>query len=81
MKNARKRGHARLMVRWPQRRAQLRLISSDDPGLGDLFEAYELAWEAAGYWAKIDTAAASERTREYHALAIATEEDILHRIS
>jgi hypothetical protein len=81
MENARKRGHARLMLRWPGRRAQLRLISCDDPGLGDLFEAYELAWEAASYWAKIDTVMASERACEYRDLAIATEEDILHRIS
>lgn len=81
MRNARKRGLARLMLRWPDRRAQLRLISCDDPGLADLFEAYELAWEAAGYWAKIDSGVAAERTREYRALAIATEEDILDRIS
>lgn len=81
MEGARKRGLARLMLRWPERRLLLRKLSFNDPSLCDLFEAYELACEAAAYWAKADSPLGLERAREYQALAAATEEDILHRIS
>ena len=81
MENARKRGLTRLMLRWPERRPLLRTLSSNDPRLGDLFEAYELACEAATYWARADSPIGSERAREYRALAAATEEDILLKLS
>lgn len=81
MEHARRRGLARLMLRWPDRRAQLRAFSPDDARLGELFEAYELACEAASYWQKSDAPFGLERAREYQALADATEEDILLKIS
>jgi hypothetical protein len=81
MEQAQRRGLARLMLRWPDRRAALRERYGRDPRLGELCEAYEAACEAAAYWSKSPLAVGRERTAEYNALASATEQDILERIS
>lgn len=81
MEQAQKRGLARLMLRWPERRVQLRERFARDPRLVELCEAYETACEAATYWTKSSAPAGPERAEEYHALASATEQDILTRIS
>lgn len=81
MEQAQRRGLARLMLRWPDRRASLREKCGHDPRLVELCEAYEDACEAAAYWAKSPAAIGPERAEEYHALASATEQDILERIS
>lgn len=81
MEQAQRRGLARLMLRWPDRRAALRETCSRDPRLMELCEAYEVACEAAAYWSKSPSAVGRERTEEYNALASATEQDILERIS
>lgn len=81
MEQAQKRGLARLMLRWPERRAELRQKFTQDPRLPELCEAYEAACEAAAYWTKSSAAVGAERAEEYRALITATEQDILHRIS
>jgi hypothetical protein len=81
MEQARKRGLARLMLRWPERRAELRLCYSKDPGFADLCDAYETACDAALYWGKSMSPIGPERAEEYRALMTATEQDILHRLS
>lgn len=81
MEQAQKRGLARLMLRWPDRRTVLREKYGHDLRLAELCEAYEAACEAAAYWAKSPSAVGLERTAEYNALASATEQDILERIS
>lgn len=81
MEHAQRRGLARLMLRWPSRRAELREKCARDPRLVELCEAYEAACEAASYWAKSPAPLGRQRTEEYNALASATEQDILERIS
>lgn len=81
MEQAQRRGLARLMLRWPDRRAVLREKCGQDLRLVELCEAYEAACEAAAYWAKSPAAVARERVEEYNTLASATEQDILERIS
>jgi hypothetical protein len=81
MEQAQRRGLARLMLRWPDRRAALREKCARDPPLVELCEAYEAACEAAAYWAKSSAAIGRERAEEYNTLASATEQDILERIS
>lgn len=81
MDQAQKRGLARLMLRWPERRAQLRQRFAQDPRLVELCEAYETACEAAAYWTKSSAPVGPERAEEYQALMRATEQDILIRIS
>ncbi|SFD66949.1 hypothetical protein SAMN05428997_14022 [Bosea sp. CRIB-10] len=81
MDQAQIRGLARLMLRWPERRAVLREKCIADPRLAELCEAYETACEAAAYWAKSPTQTGRQRTQEYNMLASATEQDILDRIS
>lgn len=81
MEQAQRRGLARMMLRWPDRRAVLREKYGRDPRLVELCEAYEAACEAAAYWSKSPSAVGLERTEEYNALASATEQDILERIS
>jgi hypothetical protein len=81
MEKAQRRGLARLMLRWPDRRAQLKAGFDADSRLAELCEAYEVACEAASYWARSPAAVAFERAEEYRSLASATEQDILNRIS
>ena len=52
MEHAQARGLARLMLRWPERRAELRRKAAHDAHLLALCEAYEAACGAAEYWAK-----------------------------
>jgi hypothetical protein len=81
MEHAQRRGLARLMLRWPERRAELRRKARNDAHLLALCEAYEAAWGAAEYWAKEQPPVGPLRAAEYRDLASATEEDILTRIS
>ncbi|MDU0339998.1 hypothetical protein [Bosea rubneri] len=81
MEQAQRRGLARLMLRWPNRRTELREKFARDQRLVELCEAYEAACEAAAYWAKSAAAVGKQRAEEYNALASATEQDILERIS
>jgi hypothetical protein len=81
MDKAQKRGLARLMLRWPERRAVLRQHYAEDPGFAELCDAYETACDAALYWAKSTAPVGAERAEEYQALMTATEQDILHRLS
>lgn len=81
MEKAQRRGLARLMLRWPHKRATLKALFDRDARLAELCEAYEVACEAAAYWGKSSSAAAAERAQEYRSLMMATEQDILNRIS
>ncbi|RDJ24262.1 hypothetical protein DWF00_04055 [Bosea caraganae] len=81
MEQVQKRGLARLMLRWPAQRAELRRRFAQDPRLVELCEAYETACEAAAYWTKSPAPVGPERAEEYRALITATEQDILIRIS
>lgn len=81
MNQARKRGLARLMLRWPERRAELRQRYATDPGFAELCDAYETACDAAAYWGKSTAAFGPDRAEEYRGLMTATEQDILHRLS
>lgn len=81
MEKVQRRGLARLMLRWPEKRAQLKAGFDSDARLAELCEAYEVACEAASYWAKSPAPVSSERVEEYRLLANATEQDILNRIS
>ncbi|KAA0121891.1 hypothetical protein CIW48_21325 [Methylobacterium sp. P1-11] len=74
-----RRGLARLMLRYPERRAAFRRKAADDPYFLELCEAYEAACEAAEYWSKSSEPVAADRTHEYRALASEVEEDILRK--
>jgi hypothetical protein len=77
MDDARRRGAARLSLRWPQVRISLRLRIKHDENFAELCEAYEIACNAAEYWLHSNSSAAAARVEEYQALAAATEQDIL----
>ncbi len=77
MDNVQKRGLARLLLRWPTRRADLIRVAQSHPALGELCEAYETACTAMEHWSRSSAPVAAERTREYRTLVRATEEDIL----
>ena len=81
MDDVRRRGIARLALRWPQRRSQLEQSLKKEPRLGELCEAYEVACVAVDYWLRSDAPVASARVEEYRALALATEQDILDTLS
>jgi hypothetical protein len=81
MDATRKRGLARLMLRWPDRRSTLKERFLNDPSVSELCEAYETACEAIAYWAKSTAAIAEERSEEYRSIAAETEQDILRLIS
>ena len=76
MNDAQKRGLARLMLRWPQRRMELRQRCSNGAGLLELCEAYEVTCEAASYWAKMISPVGEARAEEYRALALEIEREI-----
>jgi len=76
MNQAQRRGLARLMLRWPQRRAGLTDRCGHDPRFLELSEAYETACAAADYWAKSRSPEAQARTNEYRTLALEIELDI-----
>ncbi|CAN7146348.1 hypothetical protein LJR009_000021 [Bosea sp. LjRoot9] len=81
MDQAQKRGLARLMLRWPERRAALQQRFRHDQRLVELCEAYETACEAISYWSKCPAPVGPARMQEYQALASATEQDILIRLA
>lgn len=81
MDATRKRGLARLMLRWPERRTILKERFLTDPSVSELCEAYETACEAVAYWAKIPSDLADARSEEYRSLAVETEQDILRLIT
>ena len=80
MADVRTRGLARLMLRWPGKRADLARKFREDARFGELCEAYEAACTAVDYWSRSDAAVAPARMAEYRALVSATEEDIFARI-
>lgn len=81
MDATRKRGLARLMLRWPDRRAALKERFVNDPSVSELCEAYETACEAIAYWARSPSEIANERSEEYRLIARETEQDILRLIT
>jgi len=80
VEHVQKRGLARLMLRWPEYRSNLRRCVKEDPYLLDLVGAYESACEAVDYWTRSSSAIADERVEEYRQLLTATEHDILTKI-
>jgi hypothetical protein len=80
MGRSERRGLARLMLRYPERREAFRRKAAEDPYFLELCDAYEAACEAAEYWAKSDEAVAPDRTHEYRGLASDVEEDILRKV-
>ncbi len=80
MEHVQKRGLARLLLRWPEYRSNLRRCAKDDPYLLELIGAYETACEAVEYWSHADNIMAGERSEEYRQLMEATEQDILTKI-
>ncbi|CAN7436303.1 hypothetical protein [Bosea sp. LjRoot237] len=76
MNQAQRRGLARLMLRWPQRRTELIDRCDQDTRFLELSEAYEAACGAADYWAKSGSPEAQMRAEEYRALAFEIERDI-----
>ena len=80
MEHVQKRGLARLLLRWPEYRSNLRRCAKEDPYLLELIGAYETACEAVEYWSRANNTVASERTEEYRQLREATEHDILVKI-
>lgn len=77
----RKRGLARLMLRWPDRRAELAQRFDNDPSMSELCEAYDTACEAISYWSRCPSSIARLRAEEYQSLAADTEQDILRIMS
>ncbi|PTM41547.1 hypothetical protein [Bosea sp. 124] len=74
-----KRGFARLMLRLPEYRTELRQ-HADHPQLKELGEAYELAFEAAAFWSRSTASVASACTAEYRDLVFDLEQDVLHSL-
>lgn len=62
------------MLRWPQRRLELR--QGYAPRLLELFEDYELACEAADHWRAVTSPEGRSRAEEYRVLAREIEQDI-----
>ncbi len=81
MTKERRAGLARLMLRWPEGRAALRMKSESDPVLIELCEGYDLACEAAAYWLKSSAANAAAIAEEYRCLIAELESDIRQRAS
>lgn len=72
-----KRGLARLLIRWPDRRDQL-VRAARSQTMMDICESYELAWSAALHWAKAPGSKAAEIATEYRLLIIEIEQEVLH---
>ncbi|AWN43075.1 hypothetical protein [Methylobacterium durans] len=81
MERSQIRGLARLLLRHPERRDELRRKVTENTQIKELCDAYEAACEAAEYWSRSSDPIAPARADEYRELAAATEEDILHAIS
>ncbi len=81
MEQAQKLGLSRLLLRWPERRAALRMCVAHDPQLAELCEAYETACVATEYWMKSNAVIAPVRVAEYNDLASAMEPDVIGRLS
>ncbi|GJE30330.1 hypothetical protein LDDCCGHA_0497 [Methylobacterium oxalidis] len=81
MEHSQKRGLARLLLRHPERRDELRRKYAENAHIRELCDAYEAACEAAEYWAKSSDLIGPNRAEEYRELATATEGDILHVLS
>src|SRR5262245_30563230 len=80
MSAARKRGLARLMLRWPERRAIWLRKAGEDDQFGELCEAYEAACSALEFWSRSDAPIPAARIAEYRALVSETEADIFEMI-
>lgn len=76
MNQTQRRGLARLMLRWPQRRMELRDRCGQDTRFLELSEAYETACEAVDYWVNSGLPEGPTRAEEYRALAFEIERDI-----
>lgn len=76
MNQEQRRGLARLMLRWPHRRADLSERYGQAPRFLELFEAYEAASRAADYWANSNLPEGRVRVEEYRALISEIESDI-----
>lgn len=72
-------GLARLMLRWPEGRAALRLKAASDLTLLDLCEGYELACDAAIYWSKSNAPGAVAIADEYRDIVAELEVEIRER--
>ena len=72
-------GIARLMLRWPEARAALRLKGASDQMLLDLCEGYELACDAVIYWSKSNVPGAAAIADEYRDIASELEFEIRER--
>ncbi len=81
MEQSYRRGLARLMLRWPERRDNLRHKAVHDRHFRDLCQAYEEAWTAVDYWSNSSATVGPERAQEYRSLAKETEDDILQALS
>ncbi len=81
MERSERRGLARLLLRYPDRREALRGKASEDANIRELCDAYEAACEAAAYWARSTELIGPERASEYRQLADAIEEDILRNLA
>lgn len=81
MECSQKRGLARLLLRHPEHRDELRRKYAQNAHIRELCDAYEAACEAAEYWAKSSDQIGPTRAEEYRELATATEEDILRVLS
>jgi len=76
MQEGARRGLARLMLRWPDRRSQLER-ASERASIADLYSAYDMACSAVEHWSHSNEPNAEDRLNEYRALVSATEKDIL----
>ena len=79
MDNPSRRGLARLMLRLPEHRADLRRLYVESLGFAGLCEAYELASDALAYWAK--SAADGAVVADYRDLTAVIEKDVLFWIA
>ena len=72
-----KAGMARLMLRWPDRRDQLRHAVS----LASLYECYALACDAAHWWSKQPSSRGFALAREYINLVTELEAEVATELS
>lgn len=79
MKPEQRSGLARLMLRWPDRRAELER-AAEGPIL-DLYESYEEASLACAKWARQTDSAAIAITEDYRRLLGDLEDEIANHLS